>query len=184
MKKIIYGIGVLAFVSISATNVNVALRNEKSATMGLIDAMVLTKRENPEDGENPVKRIKFSYDASGNRVLRENVIFVSSNIKSSSVGKPEAASAEKQIYKDVVGEMKVAIYPNPTRGMLRVDISGVEIPFGAKLFIHNFSGAVIQQLNGLSESNMVDISSQPAGIYIMKISLGMNQISIWKIIKE
>jgi len=162
MKKNIYGNLLLVFIFIGATNVK---------------------------GDDNTK-IKFSYDPSGNQIRRENVINMSapapssSNMKSSGSQATETASAEIQKFEDSVDEMKITIYPNPTKGMLRVDVSGRKIPADAKIIIYNVSGAVILRLNGVSESNMVDISEQPAGAYIMKISLGTEQISSWKIIKE
>ena len=124
--------------------------------------------------------VKYTYDHAGNRVSREKVI----NMSMLKSGGGETGTAEIPVFEDVLSELKITIYPNPTKGMLKVDISGGDIPVDAKVFIYSFSGALIRQLNGISESNTVDISQQPPGVYIMRISFGNGHDSSWKIIKE
>ena len=191
MKKIIYGIGVMAFIYICAINVNVSLQSEKIASLSFADAMALADGENPGGGENTTTtRIKYSYDPSGNRKSREKVITMSrSSMPNSSAVETdtpdtEVAAAEIPSFEDVLSEMKITIYPNPTQGLLQIDITGGEIPEGAKIYINNMMGMVIRQMNGISGSNTMDISSQQTGTYIMTIMLDKDNISTWKIIKE
>lgn len=130
--------------------------------------------------------VKYSYDAAGNRKSREKVINMASMVKSSTgeTGTNEDAVAEIPKFEDVLSEMKITIYPNPTKGMLQVEIAGGEIPKDAKIYIYNISGNLIRQVSGVSGSNVVDISPQPAGSYIMRIYIDKDHISSWKIIKE
>jgi hypothetical protein len=130
--------------------------------------------------------VRYTYDASGNRVSRAKVINMPSKAKSS-VGESateETATAEAPKFEDILAEMKITIYPNPTKGMLRVDITGGEIPGDAKIYIYNLFGNLIRQVNGISGSNTVDISPQPPGTYIMRIVIDKDHVSSWKIIKE
>jgi len=145
------------------------------------------------DNPAPSRIIKYSYDTSGNRTLRKmqeiNMSTTSSSssmLKSSTVGTgtSEMATTEFPKYEDVLQEKKITIYPNPTRGMLRVDISGSDISKDARIYLYNIQGMLITQLTGISETNDLDISSQPEGTYVMRIMLDKNNISTWKIIKE
>jgi len=98
--------------------------------------------------------------------------------------KEDVATTEMPKYEDVLADFKITIYPNPTKGLLRVDITGVEIPKDARIYIYNVQGAIVRQLTGISVSNELDISAQPAGSYIIKILLNKDNISTWTIIKN
>jgi hypothetical protein len=128
--------------------------------------------------------VKYGYDASGNRVSRVQVINMASMTKSSAGETEEMAADEPPKFEDRLSEMKIIIYPNPTKGMLQVEITGGEIPADAKIYIYSLSGNLIRQVNGISGSNVVDISPQPAGSYIMRIYIDKDHVSAWKIIKE
>lgn len=97
----------------------------------------------------------------------------------------EAAVTEIPTFEDLLAETKITIYPNPTKGMLRVDIAAANaIPKDARIYLYNVSGALVRQLTGVSATNSLDISAQPAGTYIMRIMLDRENVSTWKIIKE
>jgi hypothetical protein len=141
---------------------------------------------------SPIK-ITYTYDASGNMEKREMVIDMSSKsglVKSSTVKTGEVGETEEMgetefpKYEDVLSEMKITIYPNPTQGKLRVDITGGEIARGARIYLYNMQGMMICQLTSVSTTNELDISAQPAGTYIMKIMLDKDKISTWTIIKD
>jgi len=83
-----------------------------------------------------------------------------------------------------LGEEKITVYPNPTRGLLRVDIANVEIPKDARIYLYNVQGAMVRQLIDISAINELDISEQPAGTYIMRIMMDKDNISTWTIIKN
>ena len=128
--------------------------------------------------------IKYTYDASGNRISR-NVITMSSRLKSSGASSNnKVAVTELPKFEEALGDMIITIYPNPTKGMLQVDISGGDISKDARIYLYNFSGMMVRQLSGVSVTNFLDISAQPTGVYTMKIVLDKNNVSTWKIIKE
>ncbi len=139
-----------------------------------------------------LRRIKYAYDPSGNRKER-NEIRIGNSLRRASVGGAENVTAfdglqekrnEIQPFEEMLSDYKITIYPNPTKGELRVDISGGEVPPGATIYMFNSTGTTINQWNNVSGSTQVDISAQPAGIYIMKIQLNNEKLSTWKIIKE
>ena len=86
-------------------------------------------------------------------------------------------------YEEKLSETKVTIYPNPTRGILKIDISGVEKFENARISLYDLTGTLLQQWGSISQSNMVDISDRTPGMYIMQIVYNGNTSS-WKIVKE
>lgn len=122
------------------------------------------------------QRIKFIYDNAGNRLTRQKEIVVQTR---GTLSDEDSAST----YEERFMESKVTIYPNPTRGMLKVDISGVETFDDAGIALYDITGKQLQQWTGITPSNTLDISECSPGIYIIQIAYNGN-VSSWKIIKE
>ena len=122
------------------------------------------------------QRIKYTYDSAGNRLTRQKEIVVQTRGALSDEEEPS-------VYEEELSETKVTIYPNPTRGMLKVDISGVEKFENARISLYDLTGTLMQQWGSISQSNAVDISDRTPGMYIMQIVYNGNTSS-WKIIKE
>lgn len=122
------------------------------------------------------QRIKYTYDNAGNRLTRQKEIVVQTR---------GALSDEEEplVYEEELSETKVTIYPNPTRGMLKVDISGVEKFENARISLYDLTGKLLQQWAGISQSNEIDLSERTSGMYIMQVAYN-GKISSWKIIKE
>ena len=87
------------------------------------------------------------------------------------------------IDEEELSETKVTIYPNPTKGVLKVDISGVEKFENAQISLYDLTGKLLQQWAGISQSNTIDLSERTPGMYIMQVAYN-GKISSWKIIKE
>ena len=139
------------------------------------------------------QKIQYTYDLSGNRISREKVIDMSQTASSASKLKSSTEESGKMgeagetgipKFEEVLSELTITIYPNPTQGKLRVDITGEEIPKDARIYVYNVQGTMIRQLTSVSASNELDISAQPAGTYVMRIVLHKNSISTWAIIKN
>ncbi|MDR2037912.1 MAG: T9SS type A sorting domain-containing protein [Bacteroidales bacterium] len=142
------------------------------------------------------QQVKYRYDASGNRKNKE-LISVSNltsrnSLKSARKDIPEsewdiseAVFGESSVVpsEEALKERKVTIYPNPTKGKLRVDITGGTIPEKSLFILHAATGNILKQQTGITATNLMDISSFPAGIYILRIILG-EEVSVWKIVKE
>ena len=122
------------------------------------------------------QRIKYTYDNAGNRLTRQKEIVVQTRGALSDEEEPS-------VYEEELSETKVTIYPNPTRGMLKVDISGVEKFENARISLYDLTGKLLQQWAGISQSNEIDLSERTPGMYIMQIVYNGNASS-WKIIKE
>ncbi|MBV3637717.1 T9SS type A sorting domain-containing protein [Bacteroides cellulosilyticus] len=122
------------------------------------------------------QRIKYTYDNAGNRLTRQKEIVVQTRGALSDEEEPS-------VYEEELSETKVTIYPNPTRGMLKIDISGVEKFENARISLYDLTGKLLQQWAGISQSNEIDLSERTPGMYIMQVAYN-GKISSWKIIKE
>ncbi len=71
---------------------------------------------------------------------------------------------------------EVNIYPNPTNGLFRVE--GVQ---GAKVAVYNIVGEVVYRNSNASENINIDLSSQKAGSYLVKIT-NDDKVSTHKIV--
>lgn len=134
------------------------------------------------------ERIRYGYDEAGNRISRQKEIVMSAKAKgfvpdSAPEDEADAWSTPTQ-HEEMVADMKIIIYPNPTRGMLRVEISGAEVPLGAQIDLYSTLGSLVGQWKNISNDNTVDITSHLPGIYIMRIALDKRRVSTWKIIKN
>lgn len=117
-------------------------------------------------------RIVYSYDASGNRTSSREIIFRGGNSQDNdSVPRRHDLSL-----------CRITIYPNPTEGQLRVEITGTESFDGASITIYNASGTVVYQDSELDAVNDIDITQCPNGIYLLIIRID-GETSSWKIIK-
>lgn len=119
----------------------------------------------------------YSYDNSGNRT--ERVIDLT---KSAQVAYEASSSVEQQEISAELEDLDVKIYPNPTKGMLKVKVSGADA-YTASLAIYNPQGKLIIEQVINKSINQVNLSNQPPGLYILKIIVGQN-VSDWKIIKD
>ena len=120
-------------------------------------------------------KVKFGYDAAGNRISR-TIVFA-----------PRSAPAQEEeqptVYTEMLSEIKVKIYPNPTTGLLKVEISNLPEDQTAHIWLYAMSGQLIHTFRDVSQSVSIDISREPAGVYVMKIVAGERQTE-WKIIKK
>ncbi|WP_291529402.1 T9SS type A sorting domain-containing protein [Bacteroides sp. UBA939] len=121
------------------------------------------------------QRIKYLYDNAGNRITRQEIVV--------STTRAAMDNEEETVYQEELSESKITIYPNPTRGVLRVDISGVEAFENAGISLYDLTGKQLRQWREVSGSNTIDISDRNPGVYILQIAYNGN-VSSWKIIKE
>ena len=129
---------------------------------------------------NTNAQVSYCYDNNGNRTAK---VIVLNTLKSDEVVSSEVNDDENSIFEDKIGESSIMIYPNPTKGRLRVDIrreSPIENGF---LEIISNTGKNVFKTSTISESNQIDLSNQPHGIYVMRINVD-GEITTWKIIKE
>lgn len=118
-------------------------------------------------------KVSFSYDSAGNRVRREIVI----------EKKSAPANAVAEYFSDMLSEKEIKIYPNPTEGLLKVEICGYDDPDNCRISVYTMSGQLVLASDVTSPFTEVDITTQPDGMYIFLIVLNGEE-STWKIIKK
>jgi hypothetical protein len=126
--------------------------------------------------------ITYGYDAAGNRVSRVIYFYETSE----EIPPPEEEAEEQEqeaIYEEMLSEMTVKIAPNPTEGLLRVTLENMPKKTLGQIFLYNFNGKLITAQKNVRTSAELNITNQPAGIYVLRIVAGEQQTK-WKIIKK
>lgn len=121
---------------------------------------------------------QFTY-YRGHRHQRQFIEMRSAIIPTDSI---MAKELEKPV-DDQIGLQKTRIYPNPTKGLLRIDLPALTHQ-EAIISLHDANGRLIIQQQAIEVNNELNLSAYPAGIYIMSIQIGRNDRKEWKIIKE
>ncbi len=121
--------------------------------------------------------VEFGYDNSGNRITRTVI-----SLKSASI-QPGSSDSEQddKLLEDQIGLQETRIYPNPTKGLLRIDFPNLT-SHEATIRVFDSHGKLIVQ-QPAARSAEVDLSVYPPGFYIMTIHIGQDKKE-WKIIKE
>ena len=137
---------------------------------------------------NMMKRV-YEYDDAGNRVLRA-VFELKSPAPppppSSSFGRKSADGENRDddnFLIDDMGDIKLKVYPNPTNAVVYVDIENVDVVQQGAIHIYNTTGNLLgmQSISDLNPS--IDLSSYPAGIYLINITINGKETK-WKIVKK
>ena len=119
-----------------------------------------------------VGQISYSYDLAGNRVKREIVM---SNLA------PKNSLVTG--FTEVLAKKNIRIYPNPTKGHLRVEVVGYDSTDKCLLQVFNATGALIINKKATLPFTEINITNQPNGIYLLLITLN-GENTKWKIIKK
>lgn len=121
------------------------------------------------------QNLSFAYDLAGNRIERE-IIISSDHLQN----KKKAVNNPKS---EMISDKTIRIYPNPTKGNLKIEIEGWDESDICKISIYDSNG--IKFISSEMETSFlnIDLSLGTKGIYLMHIILNGNE-SIWKIIKD
>ena len=123
--------------------------------------------------QTSAQSVQYSYDSAGNRVKLEIVM------DSRSIGEEDIP----EIFTETLSGKEFHIYPNPTKGMLKVEVLGYETSDEGDIQLYGMNGQLVTSISITSATTDMDISMRPNGIYIMRISLNSKETT-WKIIKE
>ncbi len=117
----------------------------------------------------------YTYDASGERTHRELV-------QLKSVQATSDTTAEFPVVSQLE-EMQISIFPNPTKGALRIEITNLEEGSMGGLTIWNLGGQEVLHIASISSSMIADMSALPTGNYILQIVVG-DKKKDWSVIKQ
>ncbi len=131
------------------------------------------------------KTFKYVYDNAGNRISR-NIITLKSTIIDSTKNETtqnNIDTSRKNRKTDVLGNVKLNLYPNPTSGKIMIELSNYSNENEAVILLFNIKGQLLFKKVLASSNTTINLSDRPQGIYIAKIILN-EVVSEWKIIKE
>jgi hypothetical protein len=131
---------------------------------------------------NAYSQVYFTYDDAGNRTTRSIHL-----VKATSAINEQDSLTYSHMHKDSVlytdFDQKIKIYPNPTKGQLKVELKGFDLTQKSGIYVYNPTGILILQKTPAHESDVIDLSNYSIGIYVMRIIIS-DKVSEWKIIKE
>lgn len=119
------------------------------------------------------KKIVFTHDDAGNRTKRS----IDMTVRSASVNDEPVSFSEE------LSKKTITIYPNPTKGLLSIEIDKYEADLKGDIQIYNLSGALINSHKINERTTQINLHNNPEGVYILRINLN-GENSAWKIIKE
>ena len=116
--------------------------------------------------------LQFGYDDAGNCILKYRTVVVA-----------PVGHAPQKPQNEQIGERTLTIYPNPTYGLVRVEISGDASEKPINIMLSDMSGKALQSFSTANMNFDVDITSYPQGNYLL-IMIIDNKKSTWQIIKK
>ena len=119
--------------------------------------------------------VKFDYDNDGNVIQRKVLIM--------SVPKQKQATEAPAPVTQDLGEQKISLYPNPTRGEFLLSVQLLNNKETNSYSLYSLNGSLIAKEPISGNSTTVNISEYPKGIYLLDIFLG-DKVSRWKVIKQ
>ena len=122
--------------------------------------------------------VKFTYDNCGNRIKRTlQLRKVEENGKNVETKNDFVSYAN-----DSMGTVVVSLFPNPTEGRIVVSFSdNANATIDATLT--TIAGIIIERQRFKGSQHEFDLSSQPAGVYLLKLIFG-EETRTWKIVKH
>ena len=120
--------------------------------------------------------VSYAYDNAGNRISRKVVVYTDSlrHVKKSA----DPAPVEEQL-----GERKITVFPNPTKGSLAIDIQGGNEKDELRILIFDANGKQLFNKKVEQGTTPVNISYYPVAFYILRVQAGDKQTE-FKIIKQ
>lgn len=122
--------------------------------------------------------IKYEYDQAGNRTGR---YYSTVTLSKAATAKTDTVARAPQ--REIVGKREVLIYPNPTKGALKIEIRGSLPATPVQYVLTDMSGHLLAAIQDGGNSLIYDMNSYPAGIYFLLLTVDGVR-SEWKIIKE
>ena len=126
------------------------------------------------------RQIQMEYDDAGNRISQKIVYLPS---RSRAIQTPDSTSNTTGYTNEKIGEYEIRVYPNPTKGVLKVQILGMDSEQNSSLCLFNSKGTLLIQQNLEEQEGTLDLSLNPSGVYILTVLVNGIQKE-FKIIKE
>jgi len=118
------------------------------------------------------QNVTYGYDNAGNRVERAVT----------SINRPAPQEGVTAL-SDLFAEKTFSIYPNPTQGIISVEIKGYTEETQAEFRITDMSGGTVLNLKATATLQTFDLSRQASGIYLLQIRIN-GESTVLKIVKR
>ena len=121
--------------------------------------------------------VSYAYDNAGHRLSRKIVLLTSNptHVKKDTIA---SAPVEEQL-----GDRKLTVYPNPTKGELKVDITGGNNKDEIRIQLFSAQGIQLQSRKAAIGTTPIDMTLYPPGWYILQVKAG-DKVTELKIIKQ
>lgn len=136
---------------------------------------------------------EFTYDENGNRIRREMIPLriinpndttnADSTNNANNTAQNNLSGNDSTQYTSHLGDQEIKIYPNPTSGELKMEISNFVTGSSGFITVVDLTGRLIYQSNTVSASNIINLSSALVGNYILKVILD-GRSKEWVVVKE
>jgi len=127
-------------------------------------------------------QVEYAYDVAGNRLGR-----VAMTLRLNSQTPPSRA---RQLPADTIapsvvpaGELSVRLWPNPTKGLVRLQVSGRREASVVGLRLYNASGVLLKESEETADITEIDLSGYPAATYLLRVTC-QGETRVVKIIRE
>ena len=121
-------------------------------------------------------QVSYSYDEAGNRILRHVIVMRAPQNEKKAV-------VDSTAQKESLGEQEIIIYPNPTRGILKIELKGKMPDTPVQLVLMDSNGRPLIKRELIQSPELLDITAYPTTWYLMRIIRG-TEVKEWKIIKQ
>ena len=121
--------------------------------------------------------VSYAYDNAGNRISRK-IVLLTSNSAHAKKDTIAPSPVEEQM-----GGRKLTVYPNPTKGELKVDITGGNNKDEIQIQLFSAQGIQLQSRKATNGTTPIDMTLYPPGWYILRVKAGEKVTEI-KIIKQ
>lgn len=122
------------------------------------------------------QNFSVGYDANGNRISRATIPLKSTSVNSSQ------HEADTLKYCEKMDDFLIFVFPNPTEGELKIEISPFDLVQYSSITVYNSQGSLIVQTSS-SGSDYINLTKYPPGYYIMQIDINGKKFE-WKILKD
>ncbi|MBN1953018.1 MAG: T9SS type A sorting domain-containing protein [Bacteroidales bacterium] len=123
----------------------------------------------------------YYYDDCGNRYSRTSDE-LTSKIDNTSNSYSEKASTEESPHIEIIKDIKVSFYPNPTEGALYLELSNLKTETTGEMRITALDGKILM-IEPLNEATYIDLKEFADGIYLLQIQID-NEVNTYRIIKQ
>jgi hypothetical protein len=130
--------------------------------------------------------VSYAYDPAGNRISRTVVLYNPFRAPRAGIGETEEMEEQAIIppfVEQLTADMQIKIYPNPTKGLLQVELAGIFDNKAANITVLTLNGQIIMQTQASGQTTNIDLSAQAAGVYLLRLTIG-SKVTDYKIIKK